>query len=95
MIKNILAVMLTLAIPAMLLGGVWQSTQYAELESEIRVLDERQYEIIAMNKRLVSGISVLSSPERIERVAVEDLGMRKAAPAEIMRIELKKGGLGG
>lgn len=95
MIKNVLTVLLTLAIPAMLLGVVWQSTRYTALEGEVRALDERQYEIIAMNKRLVSGISVLSSPERIERVAVDDLGMRKAAPGEIMRIELKKGGLGG
>jgi len=95
MIKNVCAIFLTLLIPAFLLAGVWQSSRYSRLESDVRSFDERQYEIIAMNKRLISGISVLSTPERIEKVAVEDLGMRKAAPGEIMRIELKKGGLGG
>ncbi len=95
MMKNVCAVILTLMIPALLLVGVWQSSRYSRLEAEVRTLDERQYEVIALNKRLISGISVLSTPERIEKVAVENLGMRKAQADEIMRIELKRAELGG
>jgi cell division protein FtsL len=95
MMKNVCAIFLALMIPALLLVGVWQSSRYSRLEAEVRALDERQYEVITLNKRLISGISVLSTPERIEKVAVETLGMRKAQAGEIMRIELKKGQLGG
>jgi len=95
MIKNVGAVLLTFAIPLFLFAGVWQTSRYSRLENEFRRLDKQQYEVITLNKRLISGISVLSTPERIEKVAVEDLAMRKALPDEIMRIELKKGELGG
>jgi cell division protein FtsL len=95
MMKNVCTILMTLAIPAFLFAGVWQSSRYNRLENEVRQLDKEQYEVILQNKRLISGISVLSTPERIEKVAVQDLKMRKALPIEIMRIELKKGGLGG
>ena len=95
MIKNVSVFLLTIAIPFVLFASVWQSSRYARLEAEVQRLEREQYEIIIGNKRLVSGISVLSTPERIEKVAVEDLKMRKARPNEIMRIELKKGDLGG
>lgn len=93
--KSIGSFLLTLAIPLVLFACIWQSSRYTSLENEVAVLDREQYEVIAVNKRLISGITVLSTPERIERVAMEDLGMRKARPGEIMRIELKKGELGG
>ncbi len=86
---------MTLAIPLVLFACIWQSSRYTFLENEVVSLDRQQYEVIAVNKRLISGITVLSTPERIERVAMQDLGMRKARPGEIMRIELKKGELGG
>ncbi len=95
MMKSIGSLILTLAIPLVLFACIWQSGRYTALENEVARLDKQQYEVIALNKRLISGISVLSAPERIERVAMDDLGMRKARPGEIMRIELKKGGLGG
>ena len=93
--KSIGSLLLTLAIPLVLFACIWQSGRYTSLENEVARLDKQQYEVIALNKRLISGISVLSAPERIERVAMEDLGMRKAQPGEITRIELKKGELGG
>ncbi len=95
MIKNVGVVLLTLAIPLALFATVWQTSRYTALENEVSRMDKEQYEVITLNKRLISGISVLSTPERIERVAVQDLRMRKAFPSEIMRIELKKGELGG
>lgn len=95
MIQNVFAVMLTLAIPLSLFATVWQSNRYSKIESGLYQAEQTQYEVIALNKRLISAISVLSAPERIEKVATEDLDMRKALPDEIVRIELQKGELGG
>ena len=95
MMRNILTILLTLAIPFLLFAGVWQTGRYTALDTEIQQLNKKQYEIVAENKRLVSGITALSTPERIEKVATTTLGMRKAHPDEIMRIELKKEDIGG
>ncbi len=93
--KKIAALLMTIAIPVMLFAGVWQTARYTRIERELREMERQQTELVVMNRRLISGISVLSSPERIEKVAILELGMRKALPSEITRIELKKGDLGG
>jgi cell division protein FtsL len=95
MMKNVALILLAIAIPLVLFAGVAQTSRYTALETEVRNMENEQHEVITLNKRLVSGIAVLSTPERIERVATLDLGMKKAEPSQIMRIELKKGDLGG
>ena len=42
------------------------------------------------NKRMVTGISILANPERIEFLAVETLGMRQADSDEIVRVQVKE-----
>jgi cell division protein FtsL len=95
MLKKTLAVLCTLAIPVLLFATVWQSSRYVFLESDAKALEKQQYDVISLNKRMISGITVLSTPERIEKIATTELRMRKAEPGEILRIELKKGALGG
>lgn len=94
-IKTAVALLLAVAIPLVLFAGVAQTSRYSALETEVRNMENEQHELISLNKRLVSGITVLSTPERIEKIATVDLGMKKAEPGQITRIELKKGGLGG
>lgn len=90
MFKNTIAVLLVLTIPFFLFFAVLQGMEYSALEAEVRQLEAEQYEVIEMNRRFISGITVLSSPGRIEKLAVEDLGMRKAETGEIMRIEMRQ-----
>lgn len=94
MFKNILAVLLIFMIPLFLFFTVWQSMEYSALENEVQRLDQEQYHIININRRFISGITVLSSPERIEKLAVDELGMRKAEADEIMRIRFRQDGYG-
>lgn len=95
MIKNFCAIVISLLIPVMLFALVWQSHQYTQLQDEIADIEQQQYALVEENRRMISGISVLSAPERIQRVASEELGMRKAETHEIMRIALSGGALGG
>lgn len=95
MIRNILSILLTLSIPFFLFVQVWQSSRYSQTETELIALTRVQTELVSLNKRYISGISVLSSPERIEKVATEELNMRKARSEEITRISLGAEGSGG
>lgn len=88
--KKILVVLLTICIPLSLVIVVLQSSRYVILEREIRDYNKAQYEIIEENKKKISGISILSRPQRIEKIAIEELKMRKANSPEILRIEITR-----
>ena len=55
---------------------------------KFRSLNLNRKKLIEENKKLVSDISQLSSAERIERIAVEELGMHKAEAEDIVRVEM-------
>lgn len=87
--SDIGVILLALCIPAlMILAGV-QTHRYSVLEKRVEQLNTAQYEIIEESKRLISDISVLAGSDRIEQIAVEELGMRKAESEEIVRVEIK------
>ena len=77
------------AIPALLIVDVVQAQRYERLKSEVRALELKQVELVEKNKKLISDISVLSSSDRIERIAEYELGMRKANTDDIVRVEIK------
>jgi cell division protein FtsL len=89
--RYILLYFITLTIPLFLGATVWQSIRYAELEQEVRRLELMQEEWIESNKRLIAGIAVLSSAERIEYIARHDLGLSKKAPEDVVQIRIEGG----
>lgn len=86
--KKVLVCILALSIPVMLYLYAVQAKRYTDLERDLRDLERKQAELIEQNKKLVSDISVLSSADRIEKIAVEDLGMHKAQAEDIVRVEM-------
>ena len=66
--------LLTISIPAMLILYGLQAKKYKDLTKEVVELERKQEKLIEENKRIVSEISVLTNAERIEKIAVEDLG---------------------
>ncbi len=85
---KILICLLVLSIPTMLCLYAGQAKQYTSLTKEIRELEKKQEKLIEENKKLVSDIAVLSSADRIEKIAVEELGMHKAESEDIVRVEM-------
>ena len=77
-----------LAIPLVMCLYAVQSRRYTALTSEIKELEKKQEKLIEENKKLVSDIAVLSSADRIEKMAVEELGMHKAETEDIVRVEM-------
>jgi cell division protein FtsL len=81
----------TLTIPLFLGAVAWQATRYTELEWETERLETAQEEWVENNKRLIAGIAVLSSSDRIEYIAEGELGFVKKTPEEVLQIRIEGG----
>ena len=88
--KHLLAFILTVSIPCLFYLTVKQSRVYNTLEREVNAYNDEQNRLIAENKRKISAISILSKPQRIEKIAVEELDMHKADSSQIIRVSLDK-----
>ena len=87
--QKLLACLLALSIPCLLAIDSMQARKYTKLEQEVVSLERKQKELVEQNKKLITSISILSSSDRIEKIAVENLGMRRAVSSEIIRIDVK------
>ena len=89
-VRTLSSCALALAIPALLfLNGV-QSRKFRALKGEVVELEKKQQRLVEENKKLITEISVLSSSDRIESIAENDLGMRRAQSDEIVRVEMRR-----
>ena len=80
--------LVALSIPCMLCLYAVQARKYTALTAEIRDLEKKQEKLIEDNKKLVNEIAILSSADRIEEIAVEELKMHKAEKEDIVRVEM-------
>ena len=91
-VKNIIIkigiCLFVLLIPFMLFMYGFQAKRYSKLKIEIKALEQKQEKLIEENKKIVNEISILSSADRIEKMAVEELGMHKAQADDIVRVEM-------
>lgn len=87
--SRLLAYGAAVLIPALLVIQAVQSYRYKRLCSEIQMLETKQTELVEQNRKLISDISVLSSSERIEEIAENELGMHKASTEDIVRVEIR------
>jgi len=81
---------IALTIPLLMGVLVWQSTRYAELEKTVRTLEQSQEDQVERNKRLITDITVLSSPETIEQRAIHDLRFIKIPPEHVLQIRIQR-----
>ncbi|MBR6153035.1 MAG: cell division protein FtsL [Treponema sp.] len=88
-VRIVFVCLAAISIPAMLMIDAVQARKYTDLKNQVIDLEEKQSELIEENKKLITDISLLSSADRIERLASEELGMRKAETDEIIRVEMK------
>jgi hypothetical protein len=89
--RVVLLYFLTATIP--LLFGVlaWQSCRYADLEKETVNLEAVQEDWVAGNRRLIAGIALLSSTERIESIVRDQMGLVKKQPEDVLQIRITGG----
>jgi cell division protein FtsB len=80
---------LALSIPFLLGTVAHQAVRYTDLEEETRGLETAQEEWVENNKRLIAGIALLSSSDRIEYIAQDELGYVKKTPEEVLQIRIE------
>lgn len=80
-----------ISIPLFLALDAWQANRYRTISKEVERLQQAQQEWLESNKRLIAGIAVLSSSERIEHIAREELGLEKKTPEEVLQIRITGG----
>ncbi len=83
-----LAALTAVAIPGLLILNAFQSSKYKDLLKQVTDLEIQQQKLVEENKQLITDISMLSSSERIENIAENQLGMRQAESDEIIRVEM-------
>ncbi len=87
--ESVFVYIAAVCIPLLLIILTIQSNNYAKLKGEVKALEEKQVELVEQNKKYISDISLLSSSDRIEHLAEQELGMHKAKTEEIVRVEMK------
>ena len=86
MIKRILMLILVCTIPVVLFLSSVQAYNYIKLEKEIEELEAMQKEWIEKNKKLIASIEVLRTPQRIEKIAQDDLELEKIDKERIRKV---------
>ncbi len=86
--SHILAFALAILIPVLLAVCAFQADRHTRLFKELRDLENEQISLVEKNRELISEISVLSSSDRIGRIAERELQMHKASKEEIVRVEI-------
>jgi cell division protein FtsL len=89
--RGLLLYLAVITMPLFLSLVVWQSNRYTNLEREIARLEADQEEWVESNKRLIAGIAVLSSSERIENIARGDPDLVRVRPEDILQIRIEEG----
>jgi len=84
----IIAVACAFMTAAMLVLNVWQSFRYNQVVRTVVSLEKEQKKLLELNKRLIAGTAVLSSPGRIDELAKDELGLEKREPVDIIQVEL-------
>lgn len=87
---KIFTIVCALLVPLLFALNAMQAARYMKVQSEVKALEQKQVELVEENKRLITDISLLSSGERIGKIAEDELGMRKAESEEIVRVEMRR-----
>lgn len=86
--KRCLTLVVILSIPAFVFVSIYQYYTYTTLEEEVSRLEEVQEEMLEKNKRVVAGIAVFNSPQRIAKLAREVLGLIPLEPGKTIQIRV-------
>jgi hypothetical protein len=86
-VKKILIFILVCSVPVLLSLEVWQVFRYRRLKQETLELEAQQKDWLEKNKKVLANISLFSSPERIEKLSRETLGLEILDGDRVLTVE--------
>ena len=90
--KRFFAALLIATVPLLLFSTVRQAARFQVLRAEALRLEALQQDWIEQNRKLLSGISVLSSRARVDEAARNTLNLSPVRPEGILRIKIQEKG---
>jgi cell division protein FtsL len=82
------AIIAVISVPLLLYASMSRSFRYTGLRAEAQRLEAEQGSWVKENKRLITEISALESPERIDALARGPLGLKKARAENTLDVEI-------
>lgn len=73
-------------LPLFLMAVVVQMIQYQDLRREVSSMERQQYEWVEKNKKILAGVTVLRSPQRIETLARADRGLEAVGADRTVKV---------
>ncbi len=86
--KRAVMIFILLFIPLSAFVTVYQVYRSEKLRSEIADLSEKQQSLFERNKRMIANIAILRSPERIDKLAEKDLGLKQIPEERVIHIDI-------
>jgi cell division protein FtsL len=87
--KRLLIIIFACTIPLVLFLTRVQAYHYMKLKAEVEKMEADQKEWLEKNKKLIASIEVLRTPQRIEKLATEQLGLQKIDKKRVTLVEFE------
>jgi len=76
-------------LPLFLMAVVAQSIQYQDLQRDVAAKEREQMEWVEKNRKMLAGVTVLRSPQRIETLAEGDPGLKSVGADRTVKIRFQ------
>jgi hypothetical protein len=76
-------------LPLFLLAVVVQAIQFQDIKRNVEVKEREQYEWVEKNKKVLAGVTVLRSPQRIETLAKDDPGLQAVGADRTVKVRFQ------
>jgi cell division protein FtsL len=83
LLEYFLILVLTVCLGGAIFLSVWKGLAFISLGYEVRALEREEGELINLSRELEVEKGMLTSPERIEKIARKQLGMINPGPDQI------------
>jgi cell division protein FtsL len=90
--KAAIGIGLALVLGGLLFLNTWQGYRFETLKRDVQAMEAEQRDWLEQNKKLVAAVAVLSSPERIQRIAEGELGLKKLERSALATVVIPAGG---
>jgi chromosome segregation and condensation protein ScpB len=91
--KKILALAMTLLVPALIFLNAWQGYRYHVLSDEVSALQDSQKELVEKNMGVIAQIAYEQSPLRVEEKAIAQLHLSPVDQSHVTRVVVGSSGV--